>query len=160
MSTTVRIDKKIKAEVIPILDNLGISLSEAINMFLHQVKIYGGIPFELKINNENTDTDNENNKVRHTNASETPSAGKILSEILPYMEIKKEEELKEYVAVPNITALSIEKAKKILDDIGLKLKLDGKTYSEINEQKAIISDQTPKYGIIQEKGKAVICKIK
>ena len=46
--STVRIDEKIKAEVLPILNDLGISLSEAINMFLHQIKIYNGIPFEVR----------------------------------------------------------------------------------------------------------------
>lgn len=49
--STVRINEKIKEEVTPILSNLGISLSEAINMFLHQIKINKGIPFELKIKN-------------------------------------------------------------------------------------------------------------
>ena len=46
--STVRINEKIKQEIIPILDDLGISLSEAINMFLHQIKLNNGIPFELK----------------------------------------------------------------------------------------------------------------
>lgn len=46
--STVRINDKIKEEVTPILSDLGISLSEAINMFLHQVKLNNGIPFELK----------------------------------------------------------------------------------------------------------------
>lgn len=46
--STVRINEKIKEEVTPILSDLGISLSEAINMFLHQVKINNGIPFALK----------------------------------------------------------------------------------------------------------------
>ena len=46
---TVRIDENIKKEVTPILSNLGISLSEAINMFLHQIKLNNGIPFELKL---------------------------------------------------------------------------------------------------------------
>lgn len=32
-----------------------------------------------------------------------PTAGKILSEVLPYMEVKKQEETKEFVEVPNIT---------------------------------------------------------
>ena len=45
---TVRINEKIKNEVTPILSDLGISLSEAINMFLHQIKLNNGIPFELK----------------------------------------------------------------------------------------------------------------
>ena len=47
--STVRINDKIKKEVTPILSDLGISLSEAINMFLHQVKINNGIPFDLKL---------------------------------------------------------------------------------------------------------------
>ena len=46
--STVRINDNIKKEVMPILDDLGISLSEAINIFLHQVKLNNGIPFELK----------------------------------------------------------------------------------------------------------------
>lgn len=46
--STVRINDKIRSEVTPILSDLGISLSEAINIFLHQVKINNGIPFELK----------------------------------------------------------------------------------------------------------------
>jgi len=46
--STVRIDDKIKEEVNPILSELGLSLSEAINIFLHQIKIHKGIPFEIK----------------------------------------------------------------------------------------------------------------
>lgn len=46
---TVRIDEKIKKEVVPILSDLGISLSEAINIFLHQVKLNNGMPFDLKL---------------------------------------------------------------------------------------------------------------
>lgn len=47
--STVRVNDDIKKEVKPILDDLGISLSEAINMFLHQVKLNNGIPFNLKL---------------------------------------------------------------------------------------------------------------
>ena len=46
--STVRINDNIKEEVTPILNDLGISLSEAINMFLHQVKLNNGIPCNLK----------------------------------------------------------------------------------------------------------------
>lgn len=46
--STVRINDNIKEEVTPILDDLGLSLSEAINIFLHQVKLNNGIPFNLK----------------------------------------------------------------------------------------------------------------
>lgn len=46
--STVRINDDIKKEVIPILDDLGLSLSDAINIFLHQIKLNNGIPFEIK----------------------------------------------------------------------------------------------------------------
>lgn len=46
--STVRINDNIKKEIMPILDDLGLSLSEAINIFLHQIKLNNGIPFKLK----------------------------------------------------------------------------------------------------------------
>ena len=46
--STVRINDDIKKEVTPILEDLGLSLSEAINIFLHQIKLNNGIPFELR----------------------------------------------------------------------------------------------------------------
>ena len=46
--STVRIDDDIKKEIMPILDEIGISLSEAINIYLHQIKKYQGIPFNLR----------------------------------------------------------------------------------------------------------------
>ena len=49
--STVRVNDNIKEEILPILNDLGISLSEAINMFLHQIKLNNGIPFDLKRKN-------------------------------------------------------------------------------------------------------------
>ena len=46
--STVRINDNIKKEVTPILEDLGLSLSEAINIFLHQIKLNNGIPFSIK----------------------------------------------------------------------------------------------------------------
>lgn len=46
--STVRVNDEIKKEVTPILNDLGLSLSEAINIYLHQIKLNNGIPFELK----------------------------------------------------------------------------------------------------------------
>ena len=46
--STVRINDDIKKEITPILEDLGLSLSEAINIFLHQIKLNNGIPFDLK----------------------------------------------------------------------------------------------------------------
>lgn len=46
--STVRINDDIKKEVTPILDDLGLSLSEAINVFLKQVIMTESIPFTIK----------------------------------------------------------------------------------------------------------------
>ena len=49
-----RIDPEIKAKAQQILSALNISLSEAISMYLTQVTLHKGIPFDLKIPNELT----------------------------------------------------------------------------------------------------------
>jgi len=43
----MRIDPQIKADVEAIYSQYGISLTEAINIFLHQSRNVGGLPFEL-----------------------------------------------------------------------------------------------------------------
>ena len=45
----VRVNSKVKSNAESALDMLGISVSEAINMFLCQVSLVGGIPFEVKL---------------------------------------------------------------------------------------------------------------
>ena len=53
--STVRVNDNIKKEVMPILEDLGLSLSEAINIYLKQITITEGIPFTIKrkrLNNE------------------------------------------------------------------------------------------------------------
>ena len=47
--STVRVNDDIKKEIMPILNALGMSLSEAINMFLCQIKLNNGLPFEVRI---------------------------------------------------------------------------------------------------------------
>jgi DNA-damage-inducible protein J len=47
----VRIDPEIKTKAQRILNTLNISMSEAISMYLTQVTLHKGIPFEVKITN-------------------------------------------------------------------------------------------------------------
>ncbi len=56
LDTTVRarVNSELKADVEKIFKSLGINTSQAINMFLKRVKAENGIPFELKIPNEET----------------------------------------------------------------------------------------------------------
>lgn len=45
----IRVNENVKANAEETLAMLGISISEAVNMFLCQVNLTGGIPFEVKV---------------------------------------------------------------------------------------------------------------
>ena len=49
-----RVEPEIKEKADAILSELGISITEAINMFLHQVVHYRGIPLDLRLPNPET----------------------------------------------------------------------------------------------------------
>lgn len=51
-----RVDPAVKKQAQVILHKLNISMSEAISMYLAQITLHRGIPFELKIPNERTAT--------------------------------------------------------------------------------------------------------
>jgi DNA-damage-inducible protein J len=64
-----RVDPKVKHNAQIILKKLNLSMSEAISMYLSQITLHRGIPFEIKIPNEitaKTLTDSENGKNLHT----------------------------------------------------------------------------------------------
>lgn len=70
-----RIDPKLKAEVEQLFQELGLSTTEAITLFYHQVKLRHGLPFDLVVPNKTTentfkDTDAEINLVRFDNADD------------------------------------------------------------------------------------------
>lgn len=48
-ATTIRIEPEVKREASAILDELGLSMSTAMNMFLRAVIREGGMPFEMKV---------------------------------------------------------------------------------------------------------------
>ena len=53
-SVRARVDAELKQEVESILSQIGVTTSQAINMFLNGIKRERGIPFELKIPNDKT----------------------------------------------------------------------------------------------------------
>lgn len=70
-----RIDPDLKAEVEHLFKELGLSTTEAITLFYHQVKLRHGLPFDVVIPNEITektfkDTDTEINLVNFDNADD------------------------------------------------------------------------------------------
>lgn len=50
----VRVEPDLKDEVERIFKKLGLSTTEAISLFYHQVKLRKGLPFEVRIPNERT----------------------------------------------------------------------------------------------------------
>lgn len=51
-ATTIRIEPEVKREASVILDELGLSMSTAMNMFLRAVIREGGMPFEMKVSKD------------------------------------------------------------------------------------------------------------
>ena len=45
----IRVDESVKQNAEKTLDVLGISISDAVNMLLHQITLVGGLPFDVKI---------------------------------------------------------------------------------------------------------------
>ncbi|MDR0446026.1 MAG: type II toxin-antitoxin system RelB/DinJ family antitoxin [Oscillospiraceae bacterium] len=56
-SIYIRIDPQIKAEIQAIYAKYGISVTEAINIFLHQSRNVGGLPFDLRETRYNAETE-------------------------------------------------------------------------------------------------------
>lgn len=81
-----------------------------------------------------------------------PIASQVLGEVLPYLEVKKNnEEEKQEVEVPNLVGMSINQAKTALDELGLKIEAK----EEFDENNEIIK-QLPKAGIKIKQGTSVI----
>ncbi|WP_419421643.1 type II toxin-antitoxin system RelB/DinJ family antitoxin (plasmid) [Legionella sp. D16C41] len=70
-----RIEPSLKYEVEGVLNSLGLTMSEAIELYLCQIKLRKGIPFDIRIPNEVTlktfnSTDKEKNLNRYDNPNE------------------------------------------------------------------------------------------
>ena len=90
-----------------------------------------------------------------------PVGGQIFSEILPYLEVSQgnqdEIEQIEQVQVPNIEGISINEAEKEVKELGLQLVVEN--YVEgIDRENIIIKEQTPKEGVIINKGTKIYVK--
>ena len=83
MSTTIRVNSEIKEEVTPILSALGISVGDAVNIFLHQVKLQRGIPFDLTLRIPSPDFWNDVEETHKAIADET---AKVYSTVDAFME--------------------------------------------------------------------------
>ena len=89
-----------------------------------------------------------------------PVGGQVLSEILPYLDLKKDnqtdENIKKQVEVPKIEGMTIKEATKILKNLNLNLYVENGT-QEIDKENTIIKEQIPKNGIkVYEKTKIIV----
>ncbi|MCX6075138.1 MAG: type II toxin-antitoxin system RelB/DinJ family antitoxin [Campylobacterales bacterium] len=72
---TVRIDPIIKNKAAEYLKQMGLTTSEATRLFLHSVVLHKGLPFELRLPNEETVTAIKEakvgkNTIKHTSTKE------------------------------------------------------------------------------------------
>ena len=85
-----------------------------------------------------------------------PVGGKIFSEVLPYLEVQKEENSEEEpieIDVPNLIGLTIKEAKEKIKELGIEIEYEKE---EIDEKQVTIKDQLPKAGIKIRKGNKII----
>ena len=79
--------------------------------------------------------------------------GKYFGEVLPYLEVKKqesEEVIKQNIEMPDITGLSLVEAKKILKELNLEVEINGEETEE-----TVVKEQLPKKGIQIKEGTKV-----
>ena len=88
-----------------------------------------------------------------------PVAGQVLGEILPYLELKEDNEKTKtetiLTSVPDIKYKTLYEAEKILKEMGLNIKY--KNYEEkINKKEKVITSQIPSGGITINSGATVL----
>ena len=83
-----------------------------------------------------------------------PVAGKIFSEILPYLELKNSNRETEEIIMPDICGMAVEDAKEILEEYEITIKDDDFSGEEI------IQKQIPEEGVKINKGKEIIIEVK
>lgn len=86
-----------------------------------------------------------------------PIGSQVLGEVLPYLEVKKDntskEDIKKEVKVPNVVGMTISEAKKELEKLNLGIDY-GETNEDVSEK--IITKQMPINGIEIYEGTNVI----
>ena len=89
-----------------------------------------------------------------------PIASQVLGEVLPYLEVKKdnekEEDAKNKVAVPNLEGMTIGEAKKVLKELNLNFEYNEENTE--NEKERIITEQVPVSGVEVLEESSIIIK--
>ncbi len=91
-----------------------------------------------------------------------PVGGQVLSEVLPYLELTKdninEEDVKVQVEVPEVEGLTVQEASKALEKVGLQLQIENEPEG-LDKNATVVKEQLPKKGISVYQGTKIILKI-
>lgn len=81
-----------------------------------------------------------------------PIAGQILGEVLPYLEVKKSEEVETSSSlVPNVVGMTLKEAKETLEGYEIQIENEDSTTNE-----SIVTKQIPEEGVSIETGGTII----
>lgn len=87
-------------------------------------------------------------KIIQGGAVAAPVGGQILADVLPYLELKKdneqEEETIEEIEVPEIRGLNLQQAKKKLQEVGLEITVNREIEEGEKEEDITVKEQIPK----------------
>ena len=83
----LRVEPAIKADVEKLLDRLGLSTTDAINIFLNQVILTGGLPFSVKIPQPNEITLAAIKEAEKIKKGIIPSKAKSVDEFFKEMDL-------------------------------------------------------------------------
>lgn len=72
-SISMRVNPRIKAEAESIYGSLGMTLTEAINIFLHKSILEGGLPFDIRQPRYNSETEAAMREARDILAGKVPA---------------------------------------------------------------------------------------
>lgn len=91
-------------------------------------------------------------KIKQGGGVAAPIAGQILGDVLPYLEIKKQEEETEEISVPDVKGLSLKEAKETLKGFEIEVTSENEYTNESKVYK-----QIPEAGIeINNTGKIIL----
>ena len=72
---SMRVDPQVKSEAESIFGSLGLSLAEAINVFLHKSIMEGGLPFDVRQPRYNAETEKAMQEARDIMSGKTQAVG-------------------------------------------------------------------------------------
>ena len=84
--TQIRIDKNVKEQANALFENLGLDMSSAVNMFLRQCILRGGLPFAVELPQYNQETLNAMAEARKISQDPSVSGYNNMTDLINALE--------------------------------------------------------------------------